>query len=81
MRFSLTLFSALMTLFRADWLPNSAYLASVGAILLVVSDMLLAWNKFVNPVRSSRGRLVLMITYHLGQLALISGAAGQFPRA
>lgn len=76
---SLTLFSALMTLFRTDWLSNSAYLTSAGALLLVVSDMLLGWNKFVNPTRSGRSRLALMITYHLGQLALIAGAAGQFP--
>jgi uncharacterized membrane protein YhhN len=73
---SLTLFSALMTIFRSDWLPGSAYLASAGAILLVVSDMLLGWNKFVKPVR--RGRLLLMITYHLGQFALITGVVGQF---
>jgi hypothetical protein len=40
--------------------------------------VLLAWNKFVKPVRG--GRLALMITYHLGQLALIAGAVGQFSR-
>jgi uncharacterized membrane protein YhhN len=73
---SLTLFSALMTLFRTDWLSMPAYLVSAGAILLVTSDILLGWNKFVAPVR--RGRLALMITYHLGQLALIAGALGQF---
>jgi uncharacterized membrane protein YhhN len=72
---SLTLFSALMTLFRTDWQSTPAYLVSLGAVLLVSSDVLLAWNKFVNPVR--RGRLILMITYHLGQFALIAGAAGQ----
>jgi uncharacterized membrane protein YhhN len=75
---SLTLFSALMTLFRVDWLSTPAYLASGGALLLVVSDMVLGWNKFVHPVR--RGRLVLMISYHLGQMALIAGAVGQFAR-
>jgi uncharacterized membrane protein YhhN len=73
---SLTLFSALMTLFRTDWLSAPAYLVSAGVVLLVTSDMLLAWNKFVSPVR--RGRLALMVTYHLGQLALIAGAVGQF---
>ncbi len=76
---SLTLFSALMTLFRTDWQSMPAYLVSIGALLLITSDLLLAWNKFVNPIR--RGRLLLMITYHLGQIALIAGAIGQFPRA
>jgi len=73
---SLTLFSALMTLFRTDWQSLPAYLVSAGAVLLVASDMLLAWNKFVNPVRG--GRLAVMLTYHLGQLALIAGVVGQF---
>ena len=80
---SLTLFSALMTLFRTDWLSMPAYLVSAGAVLLVVSDMLLAWHKFVNPAsspRGTRGRLAVMLTYHLGQLALIAGAIGQFQR-
>jgi uncharacterized membrane protein YhhN len=73
---SLMLFSALITLFRTDWLSVPAYLVSLGAVLFITSDMLLAWNKFVKPIR--RGRLVLMITYHLGQMALIAGAVGQF---
>ena len=73
---SLMLFSALMTLFRTDWLSMPAYLVSLGAVLFISSDLVLAWNKFVNPVRG--GKLVLMITYHLGQMALIAGAVGQF---
>jgi uncharacterized membrane protein YhhN len=73
---SLMLFSALMTLFRTDWLSDPAYLVSIGAVLFISSDMLLAWNKFVQPVR--RGRLLLMVTYHLGQITLIAGAVGQF---
>ena len=73
---SLMLFSALMALFRTDWLAGPAYLVSLGAVLFISSDMLLAWNKFVKPVR--RGRLLLMILYHLGQMALIAGVVGQF---
>ncbi len=73
---SLMLFSALLTLFRTDWFSTPAYLVSLGAVFLVSSDLILAWNKFVKPVR--RGRLALMITYHLGQIALIAGAVGQF---
>ena len=73
---SLMLFSALMTLFRTDWASTPAYLVSLGAILFISSDMPLAWNKFVKPIW--RGRLVLMIAYHLGQTALIAGTIGQF---
>lgn len=73
---SLMLFSALVTPFRADWQLAPALLASLGAVLFVISDLVLAWNKFVRPIR--RGRLLLMITYHLGQLALVAGAVWQF---
>ena len=75
---ALMLFSALMTLFRTDWYSRPAYLVSAGAVLFLTSDVLLAWNKFVKPVR--RGRLLLMIFYHLGQLCLIAGALGQYGR-
>jgi uncharacterized membrane protein YhhN len=73
---SLMLFSALMTLFRTDWMSIPAYLVSLGAVLFLASDMVLAWNKFINPIR--RGRLVLMVTYHIGQIMLVAGAIGQF---
>jgi uncharacterized membrane protein YhhN len=73
---SLMLFSALVTLFRADWSLVPAALVSLGAVLFVISDLVLSWNKFVTPIR--RGRLLLMITYHLGQMILIAGAAWQF---
>lgn len=73
---SLMLYSAMLTLFRSDWQSTPAYLVSLGAILLISSDVLLAWNKFVRPVR--RGRLLLMVLYHLGQMSLIAGAAAQY---
>lgn len=73
---ALMLFSALVTLYRADWANLPSYLVSLGAALFVLSDSVLAWNKFVSPVRS--GRLIVMITYHAGQVLLAMGAVGQF---
>lgn len=70
------LLSALLTLYRADWSAGAAGLVSLGALLFYVSDLLLAWNKFVRPVRN--GRLFNMIAYHLGQFALAAGAILQF---
>jgi len=62
---SLMLFSALMTLFRVDWLAAPAYLVSLGAVLFVTSDLILAWGKFIKPVRN--GALLVMVTYYLGR--------------
>lgn len=70
------LLSALLTLYRADWTTAAAGLVSLGAILFYLSDILLAWNKFVTPVRN--GRLANMVTYHLGQIALVAGVIIQF---
>jgi uncharacterized membrane protein YhhN len=72
---SLMLFSALSTLFRADWPAPASWTVSLGAALFVASDSLLAWNKFVRPVK--QGRLALMVLYHLGQLGIIVGAVMQ----
>lgn len=72
---SLMLFSALNTLTRPDWRLLAALSVSIGALLFFLSDTLLAWNKFVSPLRN--GRLLVMITYHLGQIGIALGAVLQ----
>jgi len=73
---TLMLLSALLTLYNASWKTSAAGLVSIGAILFYFSDILLAWNKFVNPIKN--GRLANMLLYHLGQFALIAGVIFQF---
>lgn len=73
---SLMLLSALLTLVRPDWDSGDALLASAGAMLFFISDSILAWNKFVTPLPN--GRLVVIITYHLGQALIALGAARHF---
>jgi uncharacterized membrane protein YhhN len=72
---SLVLLSALITLVREEWLEETAGLVSSGALLFFISDALLAWNKFVSPVRF--GKLAVILTYHSGQVLLILGSAIQ----
>jgi uncharacterized membrane protein YhhN len=43
--------------------------AILGASLFYASDALIAWNRFIGNTR--RGGLVIMVTYHLGQLLLV----------
>lgn len=43
--------------------------AAVGAVLFLVSDTLLAWNRFVRPVRF--GDVGVHVTYHLAQGLLV----------
>ena len=43
--------------------------AIVGALLFYVSDAVLGWGRFVQPV--SNGRVIVHCTYHLGQIGLV----------
>jgi uncharacterized membrane protein YhhN len=70
------LLSAMLTLYRADWNINAAALVSLGAALFYISDIILAWNKFVAPIKN--GRVFNMVTYHLGQIGLVVGVLLQF---
>jgi uncharacterized membrane protein YhhN len=73
---TLMLLSAMLTLYRDDWKSSASGLACLGAILFYFSDIVLAWNKFVKPVKN--GRVLNMIAYHMGQIVLITGVVLQF---
>jgi uncharacterized membrane protein YhhN len=64
----LMLFSAWATLFRPEWTPLRRGLVIVGASLFTISDGMLATNRFVTSFPLAR--LWVMVTYHLGQMAL-----------
>ena len=69
---TIMLFSALLTLFRADWDPLPAVFAACGGLLFYCSDTLLGFDRFARPLKHAR--LWVRITYHLGQLGLGAGA-------
>jgi uncharacterized membrane protein YhhN len=73
---TLMLLSAMLTLFNSAWSASAWGLVATGAIIFYFSDVLLAWNKFVAPIKN--GRLANMILYHLGQFALVAGVILQF---
>ncbi len=68
---SVMLISAWLCLFRPDWPLPAAFLVGVGALLFFVSDSVLAYNRFIR--RFPHGELLVMTTYHLGQIAIIAG--------
>jgi uncharacterized membrane protein YhhN len=68
---TIMLLSAVLTLVNEKWNFPAPLLVSLGAILFYLSDIVLAWNKFSNPIRN--GRLTNIILYHLGQITLIVG--------
>ena len=73
---TLMLLSALLTLFRPEWASTPAYLVSLGAFLFYLSDIILAWNRFVAPIENSR--MLNIGIYHLAQIAIVVGVGMQF---
>jgi uncharacterized membrane protein YhhN len=73
---SLVLYAAMSTIFDPAWGTTAAFLVSAGAFLFWLSDLILAWNKFVSPVNNSR--TINILAYHLGQIGLIAGVISQF---
>jgi uncharacterized membrane protein YhhN len=75
---SLMLISALLTLVRPDrdWKNIHALLVSFGALSFTISDTLIAWDRFVYSLPNRD--LIVMATYHLGQIGLTVGAALHF---
>jgi uncharacterized membrane protein YhhN len=70
---SLMLFSAWATLFRPEWTTARRAFIIIGATLFFLSDAMLAWNRFVKPFAAAK--LGVIITYHLGQIALAAAMA------
>ena len=75
---SIMLLSALIKLTDLSWSANAALLVGVGAFLFYISDLILAWNKFVTPIQN--GPLYNITSYYLGQILLIAGVVLQYHR-
>lgn len=73
---TLMLLSALLTLPDSSWHAGASLLVSTGALAFFLSDVILAWNMFVAPIKN--GRLLNIMLYHAGQIALIGGVVLQF---
>jgi uncharacterized membrane protein YhhN len=73
---SLMVIAAFQTFGRSEWNITHSAMVSIGALLFYISDITLAWNKFIK--RYTYGRLLVMTTYHLGQIALAYGAVMHF---
>jgi uncharacterized membrane protein YhhN len=73
---SVMLLSAMLKLTDVSWSANASLLVAAGAFLFFMSDIVLAWNRFVTPIH--HGRMINIGLYHLGQIALIAGVVMQF---
>jgi len=72
---SIMVFSASTTLLRPDWSLQAGLMVTLGAALFLISDAILAWNRFVTPL--TKGRLISSIPYHLAQYFIVFGVIQQ----
>jgi uncharacterized membrane protein YhhN len=75
LRVALAAYGLLLALMAASALASGSARAAVGGVLFLVSDTLLAWNRFVR--RPDFGHTAVMVTYHLAQLALVASLRSQ----
>ena len=75
---TLMVLSATLTLSDTRWDAIAALLVSAGAFLFFLSDIVLAWNRFLAPIRD--GALINLGLYHAGQILLIGGVISQYSR-
>ena len=73
---SIMLNTALLTLLEKEWNFQASLLVAFGALLFYISDVLNAWIRFCSPIKN--GRVKVMATYHLSQLAIAIGAVQHF---
>jgi uncharacterized membrane protein YhhN len=64
-----SMYVGVISLMVASAIGTESVVAVLGASLFYVSDALIAWNRFIHEY--AWGRVAIMITYHLGQIALV----------
>lgn len=73
---TLMLLSAMLKLTDPAWGVGASGLVGLGAFLFYLSDIVLAWLKFVSPIQN--GRIINIGLYHLGQICIAAGVTLQF---
>jgi uncharacterized membrane protein YhhN len=68
LRLPVVVYMFVILLMVASATASGSALAAAGALLFFSSDTVIAWNRFVRPFAWAQP--VIMVTYHLGQLAL-----------
>jgi uncharacterized membrane protein YhhN len=67
---------AISTLWQPGWKETAAAMVAVGAILFLLSDAVLIYDHFVQASRFAP--LLVMVTYHTGQILLAAGVLANF---
>jgi uncharacterized membrane protein YhhN len=69
LQFPVASYVAVICVMMASALASGSPLAGAGAVLFAASDSMIAWDRFVRPLRAAP--VAIMVTYHLGQSGLV----------
>jgi uncharacterized membrane protein YhhN len=75
---NLMLFMALLNIVRLEWGTTATILSITGSALFVLSDSLLAYDKFARVPGPPHDELWVMITYHLAQISIAAAVVLRF---
>ncbi|HET59153.1 MAG TPA: lysoplasmalogenase [Chloroflexi bacterium] len=75
---NLMLYMALLNIFRLAWGTTATILSIAGSALFVLSDSLLAYDRFARLPGPPRNELWVMITYHLAQISIAAAVILRF---
>jgi uncharacterized membrane protein YhhN len=64
-------YAALLSAMTVLGFGTAAAVTAIGALLFMLSDLTLAWGRFVQPM--VRGPVIVAVTYHLAQLLIVIG--------
>jgi uncharacterized membrane protein YhhN len=70
LRVAVVVYLGVITFMAASAFASGQLVGAAGAALFVISDAVLAWNRFVQPF--DWARIAVIVTYHLGQLGLVA---------
>lgn len=70
LRVAVAVYMTVISAMVATALATGNVVAGVGAVLFAASDSMIAWDRFVLPLRWAP--VVIMVTYHLGQAGLVA---------
>ena len=70
LRYGISFYAILIAIMVWSALQQRSLLFGIGAVLFLVSDMVLAWNRFVEPLPGSG--ILILVPYYLAQWLLFT---------
>jgi uncharacterized membrane protein YhhN len=68
-------YAAVLAAMSVSAVGTTSALTAAGGLLFLASDTIIAWQRFVAPIRN--GPVLVIVSYHLAQLGIVLGLIGE----